>query len=217
MQNNFEAYYYGDEDEEPIRVKQREKSEKAPKIMFARWGGMNPTRKKDLEKNAFKSEENGNPIISFHYPPEHRGIYAFIWPYIEPFLAAWNKEYRYKTGKKDEHGEDEERMKPIKKFQHHGDIWCHFVQEAKEQGVGKEYKKSWVKVDTKDLPMLLGKVMAKDIKQLKQPSWWTDNKGYKGIVKDPYKRGRVGGGLSKMEKDHLEVFIPGKVRETKSE
>lgn len=211
MPNKFEAYYYGDEDEEPIRVKQRENSDKGPKIMFARWGGMNPKRDKEKEKKFTHSDEEGNPIIGFHHAPEHRGIYAFIWPYVEPFLAAWNREMMIKAGK-DEEGEEKLHFPPIKKFQHHGDIWCHFVQEAQEMGVGKEYKRSWVKVDTKDLPKLLNKVMARDMKAIKKPSPWAE-KGYKDVVKDPYKIGRSG--IPTMSKDHLEVFIPGKVRETK--
>ena len=210
MSNNFEAYYYSDEDDEPVRFKARE-SKKAPKIMFARWGGMNPKRDKDLEKKFTKSQDDGTPIVGFHKAPEHKGIYAFIWPYVEPFLAAWNKEYRQKTGKKDEYGEDEERFKPIKKFQHHGDIWCHFVKEAKELGVGKEYKNTWVKIDTKDLPKLLSKVMARDIGSLQGDKWMRDKPDIVRQIADPYKRGK--GGF--MSKDHLEVFIPEKVRESK--
>jgi len=210
MINQFEAYYYDDEDEEPIRVKAREKSEKAPKIMFARWGHMNPKQDKRKEKAFSKSEELGSPIVGFHHAPEHRGIYAYIWPYIEPFLAAWNKEMMVKIGT-DEYGEPEYRFPPIKKFQHHGDIWCHFVQEAKEFGVGKEYKGSWVKVDTKDLPLLLNKVVSRDIKSLKGDKWLGQEKGKPRPIADPYKRGK-GGFISR---DHLEVFIPGKVKETK--
>jgi len=215
MMKQFEAYYYGDDDEsEPIRVKQRDRAEKAPKIMFARWGGMNPKRDKEKEKKFHKPDD---PIFGpkdeprFHDAPEHRGIYAYIWPYIEPFLAAWNKKMMIQTGK-DEFGDPEYKFPPIKKFQHYGDIWCHFVDEAKKFDVGKEYWGSWVKVDTKDLPMLLGKVIARDIKQIKQPNAW-EPKGYKDPVRDPYKIGRSG--ILTMNRDHLEVFIPGKVRETR--
>jgi len=210
MSNKFEAYYYGDEDEESIRVKARE-SEKAPKIMFARWGNMNPKRNKEKEKRFGLS--NGTER-SFHTSPEHVGIYAFIWPYIEPFLALWNDKIMKKTNKSDEYGDPISKPIPIKKFYHHGDIWCHFVEEAKKLGVGKEYKGSWVKVDTKDLPILLGKVMARDAKEIKKPSNWNSGKGYKDVVKDPYKTGRTGN-IPRMSRDHLEVFIPEKVKESK--
>jgi hypothetical protein len=173
--------------------------------MFARWGHMNPKRDKDKEKSFGKS---GNPMSGFHQPPEKIGIYAYIWPYIEPFLTAWNKSIMVKG--KDKEGNDTLKFPPIKKFQHHGDIWCHFIEEAKDLDVGKEYKGSWVKVDTKDLPMLLNKIYAKDIGTLQKY-----NKNARGEmisnISDPYKRGK--GGF--MSKDHLEVFIPGKVREAK--
>lgn len=213
MNNKFEAYYYDDddEDEETVRVKARE-SEKAPKIMFARWGHMNPKRDKKKEKD-FRGDRPKD-YESMHKPPEHNGIYAFIWPYVEPFLAAWNKNIWRKTGENDEEGNPKYRFPPIKKFQHYGDIWCHFVGEAKKLGVGKEYKGAWVKVDTQDLPKLLDKVKAGDTKAIKSPSPWSSGKGYKDIVKDPYKRGSANG-LPTMSKDHLEVFIPGKVKETK--
>jgi hypothetical protein len=209
VSNNFEAYYYGGEDEESIRVKAREKSEKAPKIMFARWGGLNPKRDKNKEKifgNSQSSFAGG-----FHHPPEHKGIYAFIWPYVEPFLAGWNREYWQKTGKKDEDGRDEVRFKPIKKFQHYGDIWCHFVEEARELGLGKEYKGTWVKVDTKNLQTLLSKIIAKDIGSLQSDKSMREKPDKVRQIANPFKRGK--GGF--MSRDHLEVFIPEKVRETK--
>jgi len=204
MNKQFEAYYYDDEDEEVIKVKARDKK-KAPKIMFARWGGMNPKRDKKKEKSFRADREKG--YESFHKPPENKGIYAFIWPYVETFLAAWNKDYQVKTGKTDEYGEVT-KMAPIKKFQHHGTIWTHFVDEAKEQGVAQEVKGSWVKIDTKDLPEILAKIVSKDIKSLKKDTFGSPSKE---TISDPYKRGK--GGF--MSKDHLEVFIPGKVKETK--
>jgi len=207
----FEAYYFaGDDEDEPVvKIKARQKKSE-PKIMFARWGNMNPKRDKKKEKS-FR-DDRPKDYESMHKPPEHKGIYAFIWPYVEPFLAGWNKDYRRKTGKKDEYGDDVERMIPIKKFQHHGDIWTHFVEEAKKTKVGKEYKGSWVKVDTKDLPMLLGKIMATDAKTLKKPGGF-EPEGIKHTISDPYKRGKAN--AITMSRDHLEVFIPGKVRESK--
>jgi hypothetical protein len=208
--NKFEAYYYaGDDEDEPVKVKARQpKSTHEPKIMFARWGHMNPKRDKKKEKN-FRGDKPKD-YESMYKPPEHKGIYAFIWPYIEPFLAGWNKDIKVKTGKKDEYGDDIERFEPIKKFQHHGDIWTHFVDAAKKTGVGKEYKGDWVKVHTKDLPMLLGKVMAKDAKAIKKDAW---GEPVKQTVSNPYKRGKSP--TFTMSRDHLEVFIPGKVREIK--
>lgn len=199
----FEAYYYtGDEDEPVVKVKSREKKTE-PKILFARWGHMNPKRDKNKEKYFGKG--------GFHTPPEKKGIYAYIWPYVEPLLAAWNKDMMVKSGK-DEHGNTKYRFPPIKKFQHHGDVWVHLVDEAKKLGLGKEFKGSWVKVDTRDLPKLLGKIVAGDIKSLKEPTSW-DKFAYKKKIRDPYKRGSSES--ITMVRDKLEVFIPGKVKESK--
>lgn len=206
-ENKFEAHYYtGDEDDSVVKVKARDKKSD-PKIMFARWGHMNPKRDKKKEREFAGSE---NPLAGFHTPPEKKGIYAFIWPYVEPFLAAWNKDIMVKGV--DKSGNETMRFPPIKKFQHHGDIWTHFVEPAKKMGVGKEYKGSWVKVHTKDLPKLLKKVIAMDRKSLRTPSSW-NKEAYKSKVFDPYKIGRSE--AITMSRDHLEVFIPGKVRESK--
>jgi hypothetical protein len=206
--NQFEAYYYNDdEDETVVKVKARDKV-KEPKIMFARWGGMNPKRDKNKEKHFRSDRPKG--YESFHKPPENTGIYAFIWPYITPFLAAWNKDLKRKTGTKDEYGNDREKMIPIKKFTHHGEIWTHMVDAAEKLGLAKEIKGSWVKVDSKDLPEILAKTMAQDIKSLKKDTFMGTFS--KETISNPYKRGK--GGF--MSKDHLEVFIPNKVKETKS-
>jgi len=198
-----------DEPEEELGriIKGRKEKRKEPKIMFARWGSMNPKRRKDIEKDFNKDRPAGQ--IGFHTPPENKGIYAFIWPYVEPFLAAWQKDRMIKTGRKDEYGDEVIRFPPIKKFTHDGFIWTHLTEPAKTLRVGLEYKGSWVKVHTKDLPMLLRKSFAKDIKQLKKDPWQAN---VKHDIKDPYKRGRSGG--MTMTRDHLEVFIP-KVKESK--
>lgn len=166
--------------------------------MFARFGHMNP--KRDKTKEARFSKEG------FHSAPENKGIYAFIWPYIELFLVAWNDAYQTKTGRKDEFDCEIIQFKNIKKFQHHGEVWCHFVDQARKFGVGLQYKNSWVKIHTINLPLLLQKTIAQDCKSLKQY-------GFKQKISDPYKRGK-GYGLT-MTKDHLEVFIPNKVRESR--
>ena len=207
MNKVFEAHYYSDEEDEyPVRVKAREKK-KTPKLMFARWGSMSPKRDKKKEKHFRGDSEKG--YNSFHKPPENKGIYAFIWPYVEPFLAAWSDEYYKKTGTKDEFGDDNKKMIPIKKFQHHGKIWTHMTDSVESLGLSGEKKGNWVKVDTKDLPEILAKQMAIDNKSLKKDDFFGGNS--KETISDPYKRGK--GGM--MSRDHLEVFIPGKVKESK--
>lgn len=165
--------------------------------MFARFGHMNPKRDKDKEKKFSKG---------FHTPPENKGIYAFIWPYIELFLIGWNDSLFKKTGNKDEYGFDILKPKNIKKFQHHGEIWTHFVDQARKTGVGLQYKDSWVKIHTSNLEFLLKKVISQDCKFLK-------NNGPKEKIKNPYKIGSCS--TITMSKDHLEVFISNKVKESK--
>jgi hypothetical protein len=45
-------------------------------IKFARWGGLSPVK------------QAGYGGTTFHSPPARKGIYAFVWPYIEKFLLG---------------------------------------------------------------------------------------------------------------------------------
>jgi hypothetical protein len=49
--------------------------------MFIRWGGLAPVRQR-----GFKLHKQGD--IGYHTPPARKGIYAFPWPHIEPFLLG---------------------------------------------------------------------------------------------------------------------------------
>lgn len=51
----------------------------AKELQFVTYGGLNLTKQK-----GFKNE----PKVSFHGPPARRGIYAFVWPYVEKFLLG---------------------------------------------------------------------------------------------------------------------------------
>lgn len=145
---------------------------------------------------------------SFHTPPKEKGIFAFIHPYIEPFLFAWKLK-----AKPDE--TDEEYKKRYKQwyrrekriFEYDGPLWSHF--ETKGIKIG-----SWYLTDTHDLPELLQKnkhLNAIHCLQRLLSGGLTpggDFDFHKEIVKikDPYKRG-LGGFVSK---DSLEVFIENK-------
>lgn len=154
------------------------------KLEFVRFGGLSPVNHKQF----YKQE-------SFHSPPRKKGIYAFIFPYIEDFLWSWKIK-----------GDDEWKVNHNKyhrrnrrQFAYDGDIWCHFVKEAREQRCAIEYKKDWVKVHTDDLRKLLKIVKQSDRIQLNEDY----NIGSHENIHDPYKRG-LGGFMSK---DHLEVFV----------
>ena len=93
-------------------------------IRFTRWGGLSSVKQKGY-----------NPAMpTFHSPPCRRGIYAFVWPYIETFLLGgygdnqqkWNKgEIRVveETGQIIE--EPYGSLKPPRNFDYEGDIWHH--------------------------------------------------------------------------------------------
>lgn len=50
---------------------------KEKKMEFVTYGGLSLTKQKGFTKNG-----------SFHQPPARKGIYAFVWPYIEKFLLG---------------------------------------------------------------------------------------------------------------------------------
>ena len=153
-------------------------------IKFIRFGNLSKTKfKMDIEAQ----------FSYFHFPPKKKGIFAFIWPYIDDLLWAWqfpnlnSKEFK------------EKKKELRKEFMYSGDIWCHFIEDAQKMGLGKEYKGPWVKVHTDDLKILLKKVKHQDIKQSMKYS--TNKKPVP--INDPYKKNPN----VRMSIDHLEVFI----------
>ena len=159
-------------------------------LEFIRFGGLS----KVDHRKAMKED-------TFHSPPVRKGVYAFIYPYIEDFLWVWKLEYvrndKHVTKKRKEHDFNDVYKKEYKrlrkKFKYKGLIWTHFVTEARVHGLGLKYKKEWVQIHTDDLPFLLKKDKHNTTKEAEG----------KHIMIDPYKRGL--GGYYSM--DHLEVFI----------
>jgi len=161
-------------------------------LEFIRFGGLSKVNYKKAVKHD-----------TYHSPPMKKGIYAFIFPYIEDFLWVWKLQNVYVKDKmkKIENTKYEnfssmyriEYKRLRKKFKYNGMIWTHFVDESLKQGIGIQYKKNWVQVHTDDLEMLL----KKDKHIVNRES--DDN----FLMIDPYKRG-LGGYYSR---DHLEVFI----------
>lgn len=146
------------------------------KIKFVRYGGLSPVNHKKIYK-----EDH------FHSPPKKKGIYAFIFPYIEHFLWVW---------KTDDHKKYSKRNR--REFEYTGEIWTHFVNEATIIGCILEIKKDWVKIHTDDLGKCLDLVKKSDRRQLNKDDGLVE---LPRKINDPYK------GLMSMSKDHLEVFI----------
>ena len=145
-------------------------------MIFCRVGGLSPVKHKLKNKK-----------FSFHFPPPTRkGIYAFIWPYIESFLFMWSDEKQ-----------KEFKINGYRKFKYNGPIWCHFDEESKSI----KSIRSWVYTDTEHLKNILKKVMINDRNQL-------IDYDFNSFIQNPYKRGLCGG--VRMSKDHLEVYIEKK-------
>lgn len=162
------------------------------KFIFARVGGLSPVKQKGYDAS----------MPTFHCPPARKGIYAFMWPYIEPFLLGGDfpgqNRNACSTSRLDQWKRD-----GMRKFTHDGELWSHFYDTAKELHCGIEYKGSWVKVHVNDYGRIIKKVFHDDIKCVM---------GYGGEApSDPYKWGQ-GGNICR---DSLEIFIerpnPGKV------
>ncbi len=155
------------------------------KVKFIRFGGLSPVNHKKFYK-----------MDTYHSPPKRKGIYCFIHPYIETFLIAW----------KVKHNDDYEKSfhkwykREKRVFEYTGNIWVHYINEARQCGCVQEIKKEWVKIHTSDLKDVLAKVMHTDRVSLKHDLMMGD---VGPDVIDPYKRGLNGW----MSKDHLEVFI----------
>jgi len=162
-------------------------------IKFVRFGDLSKTNYKGF----YGSEGQ-------HSPPVKKGIYAFIWPYIEDFLWAWKIKSLHKfDGTEKEYNKEfkKEYKKMRKVFTYSGEIWTHFIDEAMKEGLGLRYKDNWVKIHTDDLEYLFRKYKHQDIKYMMGQ---LDIFGSKvKPIADPYKRG-LGGS---MVKDYLEVFI----------
>jgi hypothetical protein len=165
-----------------MKLKQYLTEQKGKPLTFVRFGGLSKVNQKMFYKDD-----------TFHAPPAKKGIYAFIWPYIDNFLWGWKipdvpdeTEEQWRKRKK------AYIKKHRKKFKYRGMIWTHFVDATIE---GRR-KGSWVEIHTDELEKLLKKVKHIDAKRLMsfRPG---------DIVTDPYKKGQGG----YMSRDHLEVFI----------
>ena len=94
-------------------------------IRFCRWGGWSSVNQKGY-----------NPAMpTFHCPPYRRGIYAFVWPYIERFLLTGftENQHKYKKGTVledygdglEEREEEYYQLCPPRIFDYSGYIWHH--------------------------------------------------------------------------------------------
>lgn len=142
---------------------------------FARVGGLSPVKYKKNDSR-YSNSFNGK----FHSPPAKHGIYAFIWPHVELFLALWSKKNQI-----------EFERNGIRRFHFEGNLYTHLTEEDA----------NWELIDTSELAKRLRRDMHKaKIWHLEHNEWWNSPISEKiDHLKIPYLYSN---------KDHLEVFIP---------
>ena len=185
-----------------MRFQQYILNESKKKPTFVRFGGLSKTNQKKY--GVMRSSD------SFHKAPVKKGVYAFIYPYIEPFLFAWkHKTLSYPNWKRDDVRAEEEYYKKIAKswkkfykdnkkvFKYEGWIWTHFIDLPPKYI--RRRKGTWVEVHTSNWDEMMKKQKHLDMKEISYDEYI----GHRNDMRDPYKQG-LGGFAGK---DHLEVFI----------
>jgi hypothetical protein len=151
------------------------------RLSFARVGGLSSVKYKPKPGDPFYSKGTW-----FHAPPVRRGIFAFTWPYIEPFLVGWKLK------------DEETKKMRLRRFEYEGPIYAHI----KPKGLHVSEVGSWYLIDTSDLELALKEerhTLRKEI-QRQEGIYRVDGKG----TGEPF----LGDPLMTYTKDHLEVFIP---------
>jgi hypothetical protein len=147
------------------------------KLSFARLGGLSSVKYKPKPGARFAGG-------GFHTPPVRNGIFAFTWPYIEPFLVGW----KMREG---------EKMK-LRRFEYEGPIYAHI----KPRGLHMSPVGSWYLMETADLRKALAEARHESRKALQEQAGM-----YRPDGKDqsqPF----IGDPFQFFTKDDLEVFIP---------
>ena len=122
------------------------------KIIFVRYGDLSPITHEKYIKNSFPNrrlETMEESSYSFHTPPAKRGIYAFVYPYVEKYLLSASKYSGIKsTHPKVEYVKDEKGNKILKYYPRKDGVWFPspeqetFIQEkilTKQGELPKDY------------------------------------------------------------------------------
>ena len=148
-------------------------------VSFARVGGLSSVKYKPKVGDRFQAG-------GFHTPPVRNGIFAFTWPYIEPFLVGW----KLREG---------ERMR-LRRFDYEGPIYAHI----KPKGLHRSPIGSWYLMETADLRQALTETRHQGRKTLQEQSEMYRPDGA------PRSQPFTGDPLQFFTKDDLEVFIPAR-------
>jgi len=140
---------------------------------FIRQGGLSPVIQKGYDPK----------MPTFHCPPAKKGIYAFPFGYVEPFLLSGN----YNPNHKNERG---------RRFQHNGLIWHHL--KFGEHGailIRGKWILSFMNVYEEALRKELHQMRATNHRRVPGRFWKGDAPNFQ--ISSP----------NGCTKDHLEVFI----------
>lgn len=78
------AFTHGLVDKRKAQMKEAKfNPKKAKELQFVTYGGLSLTKQKGYDPDKFKDDS-----AWFHSPPSRRGIYAFVWPFVEKFLLS---------------------------------------------------------------------------------------------------------------------------------
>lgn len=137
--------------------------------------------------------------ISYHSPPESRGLYAFPQYRLETFLTHWDdNKFNIKhcnVGK-----ENESYRIRAKKYitinYNKPTLWCHFIDEAKELNVVIKTNKCWVLINSCDYLKVLQLWEKRRLREQRIQMEGTKHR----LIYNPYQF---------ISKDDLEVFLVG--------
>ena len=142
-------------------------------MKFIRWGGLSPVVQKGY-----------NPEMpTFHCPPARKGLYAFPFPFIEPFLLSGD----FDNNHKEEKG---------RKFEYDGMIWHHLTSAL---GTSQRTRGSWLLTTMKVYEIAL----RKELHNMRSTSYHRVGFVEHGDTQKNFQVSTTRG----TSRDHLEVFI----------
>jgi hypothetical protein len=169
-------------------------------IIFARVGGLSPVVQKGYkEHRAGKAGE--------HAPPAPKGIYAFVYPYIETFILFGYGLDKWRPGKRPNHKDDwmgpdvprepTKKIAGLRKFKYEGPIW-HHLQEHTDPRLVLAEKGSWVKTEYD----VYVEALRKELHRMRR-----EDRRYQALCPTGDRLPRSNNPTFAHCKDHLEVFI----------
>ena len=133
-------------------------------ITFVRWGGLSPIKQKGHKK--MNEYEKGSKIfeLGYHLPPARKGVYAFVWPFIDESFLIYHSE-KHKNPNNHMYTKEGKLQKP-RKFKYTGEVWHHLENFLKDKNQVISRRGSWVKTYMEDFIFALNKAIHATLKDL---------------------------------------------------